>query len=146
MTTMSLGPVPLVDHSAPQLSGATTEIVTVSALLSMPAVWTSVVDRALPAGVVLERFVILLLSCALLAELVRRLGEGGALSHALAQPIPAADPVAKPVLVEADQAAVLDAVAPLSLDAPAAPTDLGDLGDFDLAPLDLDADPFADPA
>lgn len=156
MSTMSVGSVPLVDHSAPQLSGATTEIVTVSALLSMPAVWTSLVDRALPIDVLLERFMIVLLTCALLAELIRRLGDGGALSRALAEatpttpiatpatePAPATTPT--PTLFDVAETVALDA--PPALDTPLATDDIGDLGDLgDLAPLDLDADPFADPA
>lgn len=150
--SVSIGSVPLVDHSAPQPSGATTEIVTVSALLSMPAVWTSLVDRTLPIDVLLERFMIVLLTCALLAELIRRLGEGGALSHALAETAEATKPARATAptatVVDADETVTLDA--PLALDAPVADDDLGALSDFDdladLAPLDLDVDPFADPA
>jgi hypothetical protein len=56
------------------------EVITVSGLLSMPAVWTAVVDHALPFDVLAERFLIVLLSVGLVAELIRRLGEGGALT------------------------------------------------------------------
>jgi len=164
LTALSVGPVPLVDHSAPRPVGLTTEVVTVSALLSMPAVWTSVVDRALPLDVLLERFMIVLLTCALLAELVRRLGEGGALSRALAEATPGAAPATgsasttpttatpdtaptptrAPDLFAADDTLALDA--PPALDDPVSTDAAADLGAFDLAPLDLDADPFADPA
>jgi len=67
--------------SAPRVfAGALSpEVFTVSALLSMPAVWTAVVEQALPFDVLTERFLIVLLTIALLAELVRRLGDGGAL-------------------------------------------------------------------
>lgn len=161
MTTMSVGPVPLVDHTAPQLSGATTEILTVSALLSMPAVWTTVVERTLPVDVLLERFMIVLFTCALLAELVRRLGEGGALSRAMAEATPAVEAATEPLPTTASSSAagLTEYDAPLALDGPLVenPSDLGDfdnpsldnpgdLGDLELAPLDLDADPFAEPA
>ncbi|MCA1984287.1 hypothetical protein [Nocardioides nematodiphilus] len=67
--------------SAPRVfTGALSpEVFTVSALLSMPAVWTAVVEQALPFDVLTERFLIVLFTIALLAELIRRLGEGGAL-------------------------------------------------------------------
>jgi len=141
MTTGVIRPLPLVDHSAPQLSGMTTEVVTVSVLLSMPAVWTTVVDRALPVDVLLERFMIVLLSCALLAWLVRRLGEGGVLSRSTSDNAPADTPATTAGAIPAT-AAPTPALDPLAADL----GDLGDLGGFDLAPLDLDADPFADPA
>ena len=67
--------------SAPRVfAGALSpEVFTVSTLLSMPAVWTAVVEQALPFDVLIERYLILLATIALLAELIRRLGEGGAL-------------------------------------------------------------------
>jgi hypothetical protein len=162
------------------------EVFTVSTLLSMPAVWTTVVDRTLPFDVLLERFMIVLLTIALLAELIRRLGEGGAL---LAESR-AATAAANGLEVDAGAKAApryddtafgstpLDAdpygADPLSndgfggfsddfaLDAPlagfgddvdpAGPLALGgddfaldDFGSMDLAPLDLNADPFNDP-
>lgn len=174
MTTM---PIRAVNHAAPQVTGVTAEVITVSTLLTMPAVWTAVVERELPAQVLLERFLIVLLTCALLAELVRRLGEGGALSHVLADsggtatprttaasPASASsapsEPMSAPMFDEPaddfgfDDLGGVDAgepTTPLALDTPPAAVpasdlgelaDLTDLGDFDLAPLDLDADPF----
>ena len=69
--------------SAPRVfTGAfSPEVFTVSTLLSMPAVWTAVVEQALPFDVLLERYLILLATIALFAELIRRLGEGGALAE-----------------------------------------------------------------
>jgi hypothetical protein len=167
-------PMPTVQHTSPSLVGLTPEVFTVSALLSMPAVWTAVVQRELPVGVLMERFLIVLLTCALLAELVRRLGEGGALHPSLVDAPPAPAPVkttASQMLFDDSDlgfssfddygttTAPLDA--PLALD-PAIDVDavdvtadgaldaglagfgsMDDLGD--LAPLDLNADPFSDP-
>lgn len=183
-------PLPSVNHAAPSTAGLTPEVVTVSALLSMPAVWTALVERALPAGVLLERFLIVLLTCALLAELVRRLGEGGALGAVptLADGASAAAPASSRATTMraagygtstadddfgngfAEYDAPSAAESPLALDAPfggdpetpggfdsglntglnagldAGLADFGSLDDLgDLAPLDLDADPFADP-
>lgn len=169
---MTSVPVPGVPGSVPSvqppptLAGLSPEVLTVSSLLSMPAVWNAVVQRALPINVLLERYLVVLLTCALVAELVRRLGEGGALGPAspnsptslAAEDAPAPRPAAStasPALFDEpatglddltgfDDLGDLDA-APLALDAPA--SDLSDLSDLgDLAPLDLDADPFAEPA
>jgi hypothetical protein len=75
MTTMPLPVTP----AAPGVAGLTPEVVTTSSLLTMPAVWNTVVEHALPASVLLERYLIVLATCALVVELVRRLGAGGAL-------------------------------------------------------------------
>ncbi len=168
-------PLPAVNHAAPSLVGLTPEVITVSALLSMPAVWTAVVERELPAGILLERFLIVLLTCAMLTELIRRLGEGGALGPA---PADADSRTSTSSRTTASATSLYDARvdyddfgggfqeydAPLALDGSSAldaPStgDLEPLGDLDagladfgsiddlgeLAPLDLNADPFADP-
>lgn len=168
-------PLPAVNHAAPSVVGLTPEVITVSALLSMPAVWTAVVERELPAGILLERFLIVLLTCAMLTELIRRLGEGGALgpapldddirnSTASRTAATATSPYDARVdyddfgggFQEYDAPLALDGSSPL--DAPST-GDLDPLGDLDagladfgsmddlgeLAPLDLNADPFADP-
>jgi hypothetical protein len=157
------------------------EVFTVSTLLSMPAVWTSVVERALPFDVLLERYLIVLLSIALIAELFRRLGEGGAIltpvDGATASRLDAGeddvhgaprrgdtlgrDGFGDDVFGGAgDLTSPLDSpldgdlslASPLALGGASTGDDLGlsDFGDldseFDLAPLDLNADPFPDPA
>lgn len=165
MTAVQL---PAVNQTPAAAAGLTPEVFTVSGLLSMPAVWTAVVERALPVNVLLERFLIVLLTCTLVAELVRRLGEGGALGPGVAHAGAAAtrssaspsswsaadgpgdpdgdsgssfetDPLSDDV-----PGALDGAEAPFALDARLAPLagfdDLGDLDD--LPPLDLDADPF----
>lgn len=171
-------PMPATHHDTPSLVGLTPEVLTVSALLSMPAVWTAFIERELPFGVLLERFLIVLLTCALLAELVRRLGEGGALGTIAldAAPTPTeAKTTAAQMPFEDDDLGFggfggfedFGTTAPPALDAPAlevsgldaAPLDtnidanldaplagfgsIDDLGE--LAPLDLNADPFSDP-
>lgn len=148
-------------------SALSAEVFTVSGLLSMPAVWTAVVDRALPFDVLLERFLIVLLTIGLLAELMRRLGEGGALTHGAAA---VADTAAdtRPLFDESafDAAPATSPFGDLDAAAGASPltgfdvglddfnapaddltgfNDLDALGDFDMAPLDLNADPFSDP-
>lgn len=162
--------MPAVQHTSPSLVGLTPEVFTVSALLSMPAVWTAVVQRELPVGVLMERFLIVLLTCALLAELIRRLGEGGALNPALmdaaAAPAPAKTTASQMLFDDSDlgfssfddygaTTAPLDA--PLALDSAidveavdgaldAGLAGFGSMDDLgDLAPLDLNADPFSDP-
>jgi hypothetical protein len=186
---MTAAPLQPEQHDQPSLAGFTPEVLTVSMLLSMPALWTALVERELPVDVLLERFLIVLLTCALLAELVRRLGEGGALGptpagaasrasrrgHDVASPGHGAAPgeelggfggfsgFDEPVQASPYDAGALDVDswdaspsggdATLALDASVDVADLGaDLpgfGDLDdlgeLAPLDLDADPFADP-
>jgi hypothetical protein len=175
-------PMPATHHDAPSLVGLTPEVLTVSALLSMPAVWTAFIERELPFGVLLERFLIVLLTCALLAELVRRLGEGGALGTIALDAAPTstdAKTTAAQMHFEDDDLGFggfggfedFGASAPLALDAPtldgtgldtdpldanidanidaALDAPLADFGSIDdlgeLAPLDLNADPFSDP-
>lgn len=163
MTAVQL---PAVHQTPAAAAGLTPEVFTVSGLLSMPAVWTAVVERALPVNVLLERFLIVLLTCTLVAELVRRLGEGGALgpgaahagaagprSSASPSSWSAADGLDDPDgrdsgngfetdrLSDGRPGALDGAEAPFPMDAPLAGFD--DLGDLDdLPPLDLDADPF----
>lgn len=151
------------------VSALSPEVFTVSGLLSMPAVWTAVVDRALPFDVLLERFLIVLLTIALLTELIRRLGEGGALPapaasgagdarplfdadvFETASPLaPFGDADAGPAASPLDGLDDFDAAAAFGTPAADGFDDLDGFGDlgadgFDLSPLDLNADPFADP-
>jgi len=180
MTTMQLHTIEPVN--APRiLTGALSpEVFTVSTLLSMPAVWTAVVERALPFDVLIERYLIVLLTIALLAELIRRLGDGGALlpgsqqagsdagaaaglgtlydgdpyGGSFGDDTLATDPLFADGALSADYDAsplggfedtTLDA--PLALGGPAEADSFEGLDDLgDLPPLDLNADPFTDPA
>ncbi|HVX55639.1 hypothetical protein [Nocardioides sp.] len=146
------------------VAGLTPEVLTTSGLLTMPALWTTVVRHELPFIVLAERYLVVLLTCALLAELVRRLGEGGALTGPALGP--GTSEALPPTRVETRRLeagfetgfggglfddgpdagyAPADAGpgdAPLALEA--ALEDLPPLADG-LADLDLDADPFASP-
>lgn len=151
------------------LAGLTPEVLTTSGLLTMPALWTTVVRHELPFVVLAERYLVVLLTCALLAELLRRLGEGGALTGPAVAP--GRPTVIAPTRVDTGPAdtgfetgfggglfdgpdagfAPLDDLAdpetaPLALD-PALGSALADLPPLDdgLGDPDLDADPFASP-
>jgi hypothetical protein len=153
------------------LAGLTPEVLTTSGLLTMPALWTTVVRHELPFIVLAERYLVVLLTCALLAELLRRLGEGGALTGPAVAP--GRSPALAPTRVETRRLetgfddglfddgllgagpdagfASLDDLAgigeaPLALGS-ALGSALEDLPPLDdsLADLDLDADPFASP-
>jgi hypothetical protein len=138
------------------LAGLTPEVLTTSGLLTMPALWTTVVRHELPFIVLVERYLVVLLTCALLAELVRRLGEGGALVGPAVAPR-RSEPIA-PTRVDTGGFGLFDE----GPDGGSAPSDAGqsslalgatpgstldDLPPLDdgLADLDLDADPFASP-
>lgn len=148
------------------LIGLTPEVLTTSGLLTMPALWTTVVRHELPFMVLVERYLVVLLTCALLAELLRRLGEGGALTGPAVAPGRAAAIAPSRVDTRPFEAGLFDdgpetgyapfddladaSESPLALTpAPDSALDsaLGDLPPLDdgLADLDLDADPFASP-
>jgi hypothetical protein len=147
--------------------GLTPEVLTTSGLLTMPALWTTVVRHELPFMVLAERYLVVLLTCALLAELLRRLGEGGALTGPAVAPR-RSEPV-EPTRIDTRPSgfgaglfddeppgyAPLDDLAgageaSLALDSGLGSglgSTLADLPPLDdgLADLDLDADPFASP-
>lgn len=149
----------------PGLAGLTPEVLTTSGLLTMPALWTTVVRHELPFMVLVERYLVVLLACALLAELLRRLGEGGALTGPAVAPGRSAAIAPSRVDTRPFEAGRFDdgpetgyapfddlgdAEDPLALTPALGPTlgaALGDLPPLDdgLADLDLDADPFASP-
>jgi hypothetical protein len=159
--------------TAPGPAGLTPEVLTTSGLLTMPALWTTVVRHELPFIVLAERYLVVLLTCALLAELLRRLGEGGALTGPAVAP--GRSEALAPTRVETrrpetgfdgglfgegpdagfapldDLADLADLGEPTLALEPALGSTLGstldDLPPLDdgLADLDLDADPFVSP-
>jgi len=61
-------------------SGLTPEVLVVSTVLALPAFWTSIVLHELPAHVLLERYVIVVLGVLLISEPLYWFGVGGRLA------------------------------------------------------------------
>ena len=134
-----------------RLGGLSPEVMLFAVLLVLPALWHSVVEGELPLVVVLERYIFIVIGCAIVATLLQRYSEsaaavgerigrlegGGKPPRATSAPEGAPRPAAQPGPTDAaafDPGPAFDPTLDPTLDMDSLP-DLGSLDDID--PLDL---------